>query len=160
MTTSPLIRAALIVSDLDRSVAFYTDVIGLEETFFEGTLDHPAAAQLIGMPPESNIRARILKVPGPAFGMVGLFESTDPAPPELKRPNKGVNLGELCMVFYVSDLDPVVARLEAGGHDIVCPPVFLQVGERGGQREMTFRDPDGAMINMIERDPNAVFETA
>jgi len=151
MTVSPLVRAALFVRDIERSAAFYRDVLGLEVVYYEGVLDHPAARTLIGVAPDATVRARIVQVPGPSFGMVGLFEVT-PTPPAVAKRGEGVNLGEAVLVFYRMDLDGVVARLEAGGHRILCPPTFLQVTPTRGQREMTCADPDGILVNLIERD--------
>jgi predicted enzyme related to lactoylglutathione lyase len=65
-----------------------------------------------------------------------------------------MNRGELCMVFYCNDLDAVTAKLEAGGHTIVSPAMPLRMRGYVKQREMIFRDPDGALINLIEWDPS------
>lgn len=149
---SALVRAALFVRSIERSTAFYRDVLGLAVTYWEGPLEHPAAAALVGAPAGSLVAARILKAAGPSFGMVGLFE-VRPAPPALPppAPGEGIRLGEAVLVFYAPDLDPIVARLEAGGHPMLCPPTFLQVTPGRGQREMTCRDPDGFAVNLIER---------
>jgi catechol 2,3-dioxygenase-like lactoylglutathione lyase family enzyme len=150
-----MVRTALFVRDLERSRAFYRDVLGLEETWFEGELTAGNAHELLGMPAGSRTRACILKAPGPAWGMVGLFEVTEPAPPPVGRRPEGINQGETCLVFYCADLDPVVAALEAGGHVVLCPPVRLRIGTQVKQREMCFRDPDGVLVNLIEWDPDA-----
>ena len=152
MKLSQMVRAAVIVSNLERSVDFYENVLGLREVYFEGSLDHPAGAQLLAMPEGTKIRAKILKAPGPAFGMVGLFELADPAPDSVRRNEASSNIGEMCQVYYCDDVGEVHDKLVEGGHTVVCPPTFLKVGNRTGQREMVFRDPDGAMINLIEWD--------
>ena len=151
--SSPMIRSALFVRDLAVSVRFYRDLLGLEETFFEGELSDGNAWRLLGMPAATRTRALILKAPGPAIGMVGLFELRDPAPPPLDRDGAGANLGEACLVFYCADLTPVFERLEEAGGTCVCPPLHLEVNQQVKQREMTLRDPDGVMINLIEWDP-------
>lgn len=151
MRTSALVRAALFVSDLDRSTAFYRDVLGLPVTYFEGELAHEAVPKLLGIPEDARVRARIVQAEGPPFGMVGLFEVTPPPPAVAKRAD-GVNVGEAVLVFYAANLDPIVERLKAGGHHILCPPTFLQVTPTRGQREMTCADPDGFLVNLIERD--------
>ncbi len=155
MKLSQMVRAAVIVEDLNRSVDFYENILGLQEVYFEGELNHPAGAELLAVPEGTNIRAKILKAPGPAFGMIGLFELTNPEPSHVKRNEKTSNIGEMCQVYYCDNVDEVYEKLVQGGHTVVCAPTFLRVGNRTGQREMVFRDPDGAMINLIEWD----FET-
>ncbi len=152
---SPMVRTALFVTDLERSARFYRDILGLDEIFFEGELTEGNAHELLGVPAGSRTRALILKAPGPAWGMVGLFEVSEPAPPCLTRRPETINVGEGCLVFYCSDLTPVVGKLEAGGHQIIRHPVRLRIGELLKQREMCFRDPDGVLINLIEWDPDA-----
>jgi catechol 2,3-dioxygenase-like lactoylglutathione lyase family enzyme len=151
---SPMVRTALFVADLERAVGFYRDVLGLDEVFFDGDLSDGNANELLGMPPGTTTRATILKAPGPAWGMVGLFEISEPAPAPLVRRLDTINAGEACLVFYCSDLDTVTRGLEAGGHQVLCAPVRLRIGAQVKQREMCFRDPDGTLINLIEWDPD------
>lgn len=150
--TSPMIRSALFVRDLGASTRFYRDLLGLDEIFFEGTLSDGNAWQLLGMPAGTRTRAVILKAPGPSIGMVGLFELSGPAPEPVTRNAASANLGEACLVFYCKDLTPVHARLEEAGGTCLCPPLHLEVNNQVKQREMTLRDPDGVMINLIEWD--------
>jgi catechol 2,3-dioxygenase-like lactoylglutathione lyase family enzyme len=146
-----MVRAALMVSDLDASREFYSKVLGLTDVYTEGTAKGGNMHALIGMPETVTTRVCVLKVPGkPEFGMVGLFEVKDPAPPRIQRQNASSNVGELCMVFYCDDLDPVYAEAQKRGLTIVSPPVPLRVRGHVKQREMTLRGPDGEKINLIE----------
>ena len=153
-TTSPMVRSALFVSDLGVSTHFYRDLLGLNEVWYEGELSEGNAHQLLGMPASALTRAKILKAKGPAWGMVGLFEVTDPRPKPVTSDQSTINIGESCLVFYHSDLDLVMNALRKGNHVVVCEPVLLEVDDKGRQREMTFRDPDGVLINLIEWDEN------
>ena len=150
---SQMVRAALMVSDLEKSREFYTNVLGLTEQFTAGVAKGGNMHALIGMPDTITTRTCILKVPGkPAYGMVGLFEVKDPAPPRIKRENASSNIGELCMVFYCDNLDPVYDEAKKRGLTIVSPPVPLRVRGHVKQREMTLRGLDGEKINLIEWD--------
>lgn len=151
-TTSPLVRSALFVSDLKRSTHFYRDLLGLDEIWYEGELSEGNAHQLLGMPASTFTRAKILKAKGPAWGMVGLFEISNPQPKSVTADHSTINLGETCLVFYHGDLDKVMTALKNGNYHIVCEPLLLEVDGKGRQREMTFRDPDGVLINLIEWD--------
>lgn len=154
---SPLIRAAVIVADLDKSVAFYRDILGYEEVFFSGGLDDPVVNELLGTPDTSHTRATILKRAGPAVGMLGLFEVTQPAPPRLDDTGRGCRIGQVCMVFYCADLDEICGKLVAHNARVISGPKVLNIKGRPGQanREMTFLGPDGELLNFIERDPIA-----
>ena len=154
---SPLVRTAIIVTDLERSIRFYRDVLGIGEVYHQGHLNDPAAGRLLGMPPSAETRYAIVKVAGPALGMVGLFEIVNHSPPALGRAAEGLSSGETCLVFYHRDLTVLTERLESGGHKIVCPAIRLKINDDFSSREMTFRDPDGVMINCIERDPDTVW---
>ncbi len=57
-------------------------------------------------------------------------------------------------MFYCDDVEGVHRKLVNGGHTVVCPPTHLQVTEKKGQPEMVFMDPDGVLVNLIQRDPN------
>ena len=50
------------------------------------------------------------------------------------------------------------ARLADAGAEIVGPATEISIREGHSSREMIFRDPDGVLINCIERNPEAVWE--
>jgi len=155
MKVSQMVRAALQVSDLERSKAFYQDVLGLSEVYTEGTAEDGNMHIFIGMPAGVTTRVCILKQPDfSPYGMVGLFEVKNPSPPAIERPSQGCNAGEICMVFYCSDLDEVVRRAEGHEHSILCEPARIEVRGHIKQREMAMRGPDGEKINLIEWDPD------
>ncbi len=150
-----MVRTALFVSDMERSTAFYRQILGIKGTYNEGTLTHPAGATLIGMPEGTTVNYRIIKQEGgPNRGMVGLFECKNPAPPTFTKRKNGINIGEACLVFYCDNVEEMHKDLVAAGHTIICPPMHLQVNEKKGQPEMTCADPDGVLVNLIQRDPN------
>jgi catechol 2,3-dioxygenase-like lactoylglutathione lyase family enzyme len=150
---SQMVRAALMVSDLDASRDFYTRVLGLTEVYTEGVAQGGTMHRLLGMPDTITTRTCILKVPGkPAYGMVGLFEVRNPQPPRIQRQNDSSNVGEFCIVFYCENLDPVYEEAQRRGLAVLAPPMPLRVRGHVKQREMTLRGPDGEKINLIEWD--------
>ncbi|NKB42659.1 MAG: hypothetical protein GKS03_00135 [Alphaproteobacteria bacterium] len=160
MKLSQMVRAALQVSDLERSKAFYSEVLGLSDVYAEGTAKGGNMHEFIGMPDGVTTRVCVMKQPDfTAYGMVGLFEVTNPTPPKIERPSEGCNLGEICMVFYCSDLDEVISRAKSHDHTIVCEPKRIRVRGHIKQREMALRGPDGEKINLIEWDPDEAVET-
>lgn len=152
---SSLVRSALMVSDIKRSTVFYGDVLGLTDVYWEGTLSGTSLERLLSVPEGTICNARILKATPEAMGMVGLFEISNPAPPRVQKSREPAHIGEAFLVFYASDLDVVTKRLEAGGYDVLCPPIPLEHDGKVKQREMACADPDGFKINLIEWDPDA-----
>tara|TARA_B100000945_G_C20391251_1_gene602351 strand:- start:954 stop:1457 length:504 start_codon:yes stop_codon:yes gene_type:complete len=159
MKVSQMVRAALQVSDLDNSIKFYKEVLGLTEVYTQGTASGGNMHALVGMPESVSIKICVLKQPEySAFGMVGLFQILNPSPPKIQRPSEGSNIGELCMVFYCSNLDVIMKNVEKHNHYIISKPINLEVGGVVKQREMSMRGPDGEKINLIEWDPDKASE--
>lgn len=156
MKISQSVRTAIITASLERSWAFYENVLGLTDIYWQGELNDPTVWHLLGTPEGSTCRAVILKAPDqPAYGMVGLFELSNPAPPALPTGDRAARVGEGVMVFYCSDLDHVMDHAEAHGGRITAAPVNLVHEGHTKQREMCLRDPDGHLINLIEWDPDS-----
>lgn len=146
-----LVRTALFVSDFDRSVGFYRDLLGLREVLFQGEFTGPVLARLLGLPAEARVRACILKAAGPAYGMIGIFHVVGRRAPRVRKRRGTVNVGEGVLVFETPRLEPMIERLAAAGYPLLCPPVNLTPR----WREMTFYGPDDVLINVIERGQTA-----
>ena len=91
----------LLVTDLQRSLAFYRDLLGFELAYAFPP-DEPAFAQLA--------------VDG---GKLGLATSDDPVDPS-----------STAIWVYTDDVDAAFAELEGAGARIVAPPADHQWGER------------------------------
>ena len=146
---SRIVRTAIFVSNLENSVRFYKGALGFTGVYANGVLEHKVGHALIGVPDDRVIRYAIVKADELNFGMVGLFEIKPPPSPS-RRENRGANLGEGCMVFFATDIRKVRDRIMELGGEVVCEPQLLAVHDLR-QLEMTCRDPDGMMINVIER---------
>lgn len=155
LEVSAMVRSALMVADLARATRFYSDVLGFKDVYWEGTLKGTSLERLLGVPEGSICNARILTPTPQNMGMVGLFELSDPAPDAVQKRDDTSQIGEAFLVFYASDLDEVMRRLEAGGYRVLCPPIPLEHEGQVKQREMGCIDPDGFKINLIEWDPEA-----
>jgi catechol 2,3-dioxygenase-like lactoylglutathione lyase family enzyme len=126
-TNSPVVGVGPflhIVADLDQSLAFYRDTLGLELTGPAGEhkfTDNPPVANLYGLPGK-QFRAAVLKIPGSAMGieLVQWGEARKPA----QRPLA----------------DPGVVTLILGSKDADAAP-------------KTLRDPDGFPVQ-VERAEN------
>jgi catechol 2,3-dioxygenase-like lactoylglutathione lyase family enzyme len=149
---TPLKRTAIIVRDMERSLAFWRDGLGLG-VWVEGQAGRelPPLYRLLGLPP-CTTRWVILQSGDVDWGMVGLFESRDPAPRSLRLPRpQSVQRGEACLVFHSPDVRRIHRVARKLGLQVLCPPTRLALKAHGVESlEMTLRDPDGVLVNLIQ----------
>jgi catechol 2,3-dioxygenase-like lactoylglutathione lyase family enzyme len=149
---TPLKRTAIIVRDLKRSLRFYRGVLGMN-VWVRGKAgaDIPALYQLLGMPP-CTTRWVILQSDDVDWGMVGLFELTDPPPDDDRHVNDSrANRGEACLVFHTPDAQKVHRGALRMGLPVLCPPTRLEIPQLGVVTiELTVRDPNGVLVNFIQ----------
>jgi catechol 2,3-dioxygenase-like lactoylglutathione lyase family enzyme len=116
-----------IVSDLDQSLAFYHDVLGLELSGPPGEhkfTDNPAVANLYGVPGK-QFRAAVLKIPGSPMG-IELVQWGDARKPEHK-PISGP--GAVTLILHVKEPS---AAPEAIRYDPDGFPVELEQSDGPG----------------------------
>ena len=149
---SALIRTTIFVRDLENSLFFYRS-LGLDQTYYRGCLDHPSASSVLGLDYQPYDIA-IIKVAGPNFGMLGLFQL---APEQMALTTEIVTgparIGEVALVFYVQSLDEVLPKLAEAGALWLPEPELFELGDIK-QREVCVRDCDGILLNLVERDPH------
>ncbi|MCU0758362.1 MAG: VOC family protein [Steroidobacteraceae bacterium] len=149
---TPLRRTAIIVRDMERSLQFYREVLGLK-VWREGMHgpDDVTLTHLLGAPP-CTLRYAILQADDVEWGMVGLFEMTDPAPADDTHPAiDRANRGEACLVFHTPDVRAIHRAAVAMGISVFCPPTRVVLKEHGLESlEMMLRDPSGVLLNFIQ----------
>jgi len=137
----------IVVSDMERSVAFYTEILGLERGF-EALLEGDWIETVTGLP---NLRARcVFMEAGGAAVRLELLQYLTPegvAPPPNGLPN---TVGLRHLAFTVDDIDAMVARLRAAGVEPLSDPVTVPfaVGNMGRKRLCYFHDPDGTLLEV------------
>jgi catechol 2,3-dioxygenase-like lactoylglutathione lyase family enzyme len=135
------------VSDLDRSLAFYRDLLGLEVIATQEKRGGYLAA-IVGYP-DAHVRMAHLRVPGDGH-VVELFQYLAPAgerPGRIEPRDAGAS--HLCLV--VDDLPALYAQLvEAGADSFVSPPVEVDTGINRGGLALYLRDPDGIPVELFQ----------
>lgn len=119
--------------NLDRTIAFYCELLGLK---------------LVLRKQQTTGELAFLDAGG---GMLEIFApGTDIASAQDVPPNQA---GMRHMTFAFDDVDTMVARLDAAGVDIIEPP--RDAHNREMMRRVAFcRDPDGIIVELIERAPD------
>ncbi len=141
----------LVVADLARSVAFYTEVLGFEKThdvFMEGEwIDRIVGLRAVKgrvafvVPPGGGLRLELLQYEAP----VGTER------PENSAPN---TLGLRHFALRVDDMAATVAKLKAAGVTLFSEPVKVPAGvvkfAAGDKTLVYFLDPDGVIVELAE----------
>ena len=135
------------VSNLERSLAFWRDVMGFE-------LSHrphqtgDLASEITGVP-GAEIEIAVLK----GYGhKIELLEYLAPDDREHFRP-RPCDVGSVHVAFTVDDLDAVVNTIAASGWKAAGKPQTLQAGPNAGRRVVYVRDPDGITIEFMQPPP-------
>lgn len=144
-----LSHIGIAVSDLERSVRFYRDLLGF-------TWEHEL--QVVGEPSDtllrlkgSDLRAVYLQRDGVRIEL--LYFATPPAP---ERPQRVMNeLGLTHLSFRVAALDEVLAGLRADGQRVLDETIIRFPDF--GVAACFVTDPDGQLIELVQSpgDPAA-----
>lgn len=140
-------HAGLIVSDLDRSIYFYHDILGLpfanEPTYwFEG----PALATGVGVP-QAKLRQVCFWV-GDKSQMELIEYSEQPTYNGGPVPNNHRGAAHVC--FRVEDIVAKKAELEARGVVFYSDINVVDEGPLSGWRWCYLSDPDGLALELVQ----------
>ena len=134
------------VSDLDRSVAFYRDVLGFELLATQEKAGGYLAA-IVGYP-DAHVRMAHLRVPGGEH-VLELFEYVAPAGGRADVEPRNVGASHVCLL--VDDLPAVYEWLRERGVDsFVSAPVEVDTGINRGGFGLYLRDPDGITVELFQ----------
>jgi len=138
-------------SDLERSLRFYRDLVGLSP--LTHTSPTPQEGAGFGLPGRVRWDAWLLHDDrGLAAPAIDLLEWKEPKP--VGRPYAEANhLGMFRLCLTAPDLDAMHARLVAAGVPCLSPPVGVPIDPAAGLSVRFFcsRDPDGTAIEFIEQ---------
>jgi len=145
----------IVVSDMEKSVAFYATLLGLERGF-EALLEGAWIETVTGLP---NLQAKcVFMEAGGAAVRLELLQYLTPegvALPPNSLPNTP---GLRHLAFTVEDIDALVARLRATGVVPLSDPVTVPfaVGTMGRKRLCYFYDPDGTLLEVAAYGDSAL----
>src|SRR6185437_14895896 len=139
-------HVGITVHDLDRSVRFYHDLIGLEivtepSPWFEG----PELGRGVGVP-GAALRQVCLRL---GDTMLELLEYREP-PSDTERPLASHCLGASHVAFQVDDIQAAKAELEDHGVPFFSDINVVDEGVLAGWRWVYFADPDGYPLELVE----------
>ena len=138
-------HVGLTVTDLERSIAFYTEVLECEVVMRQEKRGGYLAA-IVGYP-DADVAMAHLRFPGSEHRLE-LFEYRSPrsAPRDLEPRN----VGNAHICFVVPDLDALYERLVERKVDTFSPPVIIDTGVNKGGLSLYLRDPDGITVEVFQ----------
>ncbi len=143
-------HGGITVSDMDRSLVFYRDGLGLEQAF-DRILDAPYLRTVLGLEFD-HIRAVYLHIPGGSF--VELLEYVGVERYSAASRPSDYGAGHLCL--YVDDVEAMHARLVGLGFRARSEVVVeITSGPNQGARSCYMADPDGYAVELFQKRPGA-----
>jgi catechol 2,3-dioxygenase-like lactoylglutathione lyase family enzyme len=139
-------HTGITVSNLERSLAFWRDVLGFEfshRVHQTGEL----AAEITGVP-GAEISLAVLKAPG--GHKIELLEYMEPANRKKNVDLRPCDVGSAHVALTVDDLDAVLEKVAASGWNAAGKPQTLTTGPNAGRRVIYVRDPDGTTIEFMQ----------
>lgn len=131
------------VADIDRSIAFYRDLLGMEQACPVFSFAGPQYAQIMDLAePEGR-----MCVMAKAGVQLELFEFARPEPAPQAPDRPVCDRGLTHFGVEVDDIEAAYARLSAAGVRFHAPVLQFP----GGMKALYARDPDGNVFELLER---------
>jgi catechol 2,3-dioxygenase-like lactoylglutathione lyase family enzyme len=143
-------HAGVTVSDLDRSLAFYCGLLGLE-LLWRRLYEEPEIRRIVGVPEATGLEIAMLAVPGGEF-QVELLEYKGCEQRSGSSPPDRHGTGHFCL--FVTGIDALYEDLQARGVQFRSDgPVEMSAGANAGGKSLYSLDPDGYVVELHERPP-------
>ena len=148
MTVTRIDHVGITVSDLDRALGFYRDLLGLR-VLADSTVSEPEVADLLGL---DTVQLRIADLDSGDGRIVELIQYVEPKGRSIAYNSSDAATAHVA--FTVDDLAAVRERLREAGATIVSRRPLV-ISEPGGAFDGTIclyvRDPDGAILELVQR---------
>lgn len=138
-------HSGFTVANLERTVKFYTEGLGLEvQSRIHGPKEYHAQMTAY---PGCTLEIAFLAIPNSP--PVEFIEYREPRGTALDMETKNAGNGHLALV--VDDVAAVAARLvKLGGSPRSAAPVTIPTGPNKGAQAMYVRDPDGITVELYQ----------
>jgi catechol 2,3-dioxygenase-like lactoylglutathione lyase family enzyme len=137
-------RANILVGDMERALAVYRDILGLQVNFLLDALD--VAPEMFGLPLGTKMRMAFLSEGKGAFGSLAISEAAGIERPPAQAPFP------FCIIIEVMEgrLAGMLDELRAAGLDVGKAYELTQPD----RTDVTFTDHDGHRITLFELHSN------
>jgi glyoxylase I family protein len=139
-------HVAVTVSDLDRSLRFYCDLLGLKRES-----DHDLDGEIISrMAGKERVRMKVVRLICPETPEVRIDLQQYLEPPGKQSDS---NLGDVANSHFcveVKDMEKAYSRLQSEGVEFFSAPVTFDLEHEGKIHCVFFLDPDGYVLELTE----------
>lgn len=136
-------HTSFTVSDLDRSISFYRNLLGLELISLTGR--DPAFSEKVTGIPGANLKIAYLQAPGHRLELIQYL-----SPSGEKLDCRTNNIGSAHLAFDVDNLPALYADLKAKGVQFKSEPLEVPAGPNKGTMAVYFTDPDGITLEFLQ----------
>lgn len=141
------------VSDLEQSIRFYRDILGLELIHTQEQAN-AYTRKLVGYD-DAHLKVAMFRIAGGHVGRSGhILELVEyVAPKGEKLDTRTKNTGSAHLAFEVDDIFAEHARMKALGVRFRSDPVAIEAGRNKGGYTVYFLDPDDITLELIQPPP-------
>ena len=155
--TTPVSRITLFCRDLEKSLALYRDILGFEEVESK-TIQTKAFNELMNIHDENCfVRISYLQSERSDHGLIALFEiNSSELDKNQSIQTTQIQYGQSVIVLSTKDHNKIYRELKKKDYTFLVEPTEYEKLEdseyikAGLYKEMSFYDPDGFLINLIE----------
>ena len=155
--TTPVSRITLFCRDLEKSLALYRDILGFEEVENK-TIQTKAFNELMNISDENCfVRISYLQSERSDHGLIALFEiNSSELDKNQSIQTTQIQYGQSVIVLSTKDHKKIYQELKKKDYTFLVEPTEYEKLEdseyikAGLYKEMSFYDPDGFLINLIE----------
>ena len=147
VTISRIHHVGITVGDMERSLGFYRNLLGMR-VLHDNRLTRPQIAVLLGT---DQIDVRIVDLDSGDGRIVELLEYATPQGTHVDYTSRDPATAHVA--FVVDDIERVRAGLDAAGGSVISrDPVTAQdtSGIFAGARLLYVRDPDGMILELVQ----------
>ena len=146
MIAIKLDHLAVTVRDMERSLEFYRDLLGMKEV---GT--HDLEGETIStMAGKDKVRMRVVRLVCPETPGVQIDLQQYLEPEGRQADSKLGDIANSHFCVEVDDIDAAYAKLKAAGVTFVSAPVQFDLEQEGKIGCVFFLDPDGYVLELTE----------
>ena len=146
MTGIRLDHVSVTCADLDRSISFYRDLLGLA-FLGRGESEDADMSRITGL---ADVRLRWAELDLGGGQLLELLQYTSPVGDPVRQRTNEPGSGHIGLA--VDDIDRSYRRLVDAGATVRSEPVAIsEAGDWNGVRSMYVLDPDGVTIELLER---------